>query len=120
FFVRAEGKVPKPMGIAATNFAAARTPENFKAWVQEAPAEAAKYLGAVAVKTANVAALNTLDQLEKAAPPDPAAAFGEVFSQLDAAALGTVQAARVETLGWEAKGPPREPPTITGKLSMEG
>jgi hypothetical protein len=108
------------MGIGATNFANTRTPENFKAWYQEAPTDAASYLKAVAVKTANVTALNALDQLEKTAPADPVKAFGELFTQLDAAAMGQLQAQRVDTLGWEAKGPPREPPTITGRLTMEG
>src|SRR6185436_4306690 len=106
------------MGIAATNFSAARTAENFKAWYAEAPKEASTYLKTVAVKTGNVEALNSLDKLEAQPPADVGAAVAGVYAQVDAAALGALQAARVGTLGWEAKGPPKEPPTITGRLSM--
>ena len=108
------------MGIAATTFTTARTPENFKAWFAEAPADAQTYLKTVAVKTGNVAALTGLDALEKTPDADPAAAITNLYTQVDAAALAATQAAREVTLGWSANGAPKEPPALSGKLTMEG
>lgn len=110
------------MGIAGAAFNTARTPQNFTAWYAEEREKATTYLKSVAVQTGNVAALNAIDAIE--AGTDAAAALAAVgtvaniYAQIDAQGIAAVQAARVGTLGWEAKGPAKQPPALTGELSM--
>src|SRR5687767_614284 len=103
--------MPSQLALA---FKATRSAEAYRAWLQTEPQPAAEWLKKVSAST-EVGTVAKADAFLAAPTPQLLETLVGAVAQLEARALGDLQAARAATLGWTTERAP-DPPPLTGKI----